>query len=235
MLEEDIVAWLESDHQVNEHEYFWSGKVLRILRALGFDFKQKVGEGLSSLEKARAILELEIPFDTLLQEFRRRLLLGWEAGDLRKDPREFQEYVEGDSERNGPGVTACRYAQWMGVAYSPEDHRKRLGHLRVCMPRKHHTALMRFRLGRWDLEVARLARRPGRKPRAERVCRVCRGGAVEDERHVLLECPAYEPLRRAVGFPIDLDMKSVMAWKDQSVLGSLLSHIQKARSDFLQN
>ncbi len=121
-----------------------------------------------------------------------------------------------------------RYAHWMGVAYKPGEHKKKLAHLRVCMPRKHHIALMRFRLGRWDLDVSSFARKPVRKPRAERTCRVCNSSSVEDEKHVLMECPAYEPLRRAVGFPEDMDMFEVMMTWDQVKLGGLFSPDSKS-------
>ena len=160
------------------------------------------------------------------------MLSDWSSSDLDRDPRDFPESREGERDRGGPGVTACRYLKWMGVAYTPEAHKKRLDDLRVCMPRKHHTALMRFRLGRWDLDVSRLARRPS-KPRAERTCRVCRGGAVEDEFHVLMECPAYEPLRRAVEFPGGQCMQEVLLTWDQGKLGSLLAAIHRARKELL--
>ncbi len=73
-----------------------------------------------------------------------------------------------------------------------------------------------------------------RKPRAERTCRVCNSSSVEDEKHVLMECPAYEPLRRAVGFPEDMNMFEVMMTWDQVKLGGLLAQIQKARKELLR-
>ncbi|GLC60471.1 hypothetical protein PLESTB_001617100 [Pleodorina starrii] len=233
VLEENIKSWLETDHSAT-HEYFWAGKVLRIFETLGFDYRQHVPVGLNNEEKAKAILGLKIPFDNLLAaEFRRRLLLDWSSGSLDRDPRNFPEYEEGGVGRGAPGVTACRYLKWMGVAYSYSDHKRTLDHLKVCMPRKHHTALMRFRLGRWDLDVSRFARGPGRKPRAERICRVCHGGSVEDELHVLMECPGYTPLREATGFPMGSSMVDVMGTFDSAKLGSLLSQIQKARIELL--
>jgi hypothetical protein len=49
-----------------------------------------------------------------------------------------------------------------------------------------------------------------------------------------MECPAYEPLRRAVGFPEDMDMFEVMMMWDQVKLGGLLAQIQKARKELLR-
>jgi hypothetical protein len=235
VLEEDVRAWLDPDYRTSEHEYFWAGKVLRIFATLGFDYNAHIDQALSTEDKARAIVALDIPFDDLLLKFRRRLLLDWTSTDLDRDPRGFPEYADRAGAR-GAGVTACRYLKWMGVAYTAQDHKLKLSHLRASMPRKHHTALMRFRLGRWDLEVSRLARGPGRRPRAERICRVCSTqGAVEDELHVLIECPVYEPLRRAVNVPADPDMREVMTKIDQCKLGNLLYQVQVLRKERLRN
>ncbi len=113
------------------------------------------------------------------------------------------------------------------MAYKPGEHKKKL---------THHTALMRFRLGCLcgTLMCRPLhANRYIRKPRAERTCRVCNSSSVEDEKHALMECPAYEPLRRAVGFPEDMDMFEVLMTWDQVKLGGLLAQIQRARKELL--
>ncbi len=121
----------------------------------------------------------------------------------------------------------------MGVEYDAAEHRVKLAHLMASMPRAVHTTLMRFRLGCWDLDVSRFARQPGRKPRGERTCRMCGGTEVEDELHVLLECPAYEPLRRAVGLPIGENMRSIIASFDVMKLGNLLTQIYRIRKETL--
>ncbi|GLC35056.1 hypothetical protein PLESTM_000274600 [Pleodorina starrii] len=97
----------------------------------------------------------------LLADFRRRLLLDWNSDSLDRDPRGFPEHEEGGVGRRASGVNACRYLKWMGVAYTSSDYKRTLDHLKVCMPRKHHTALMRFWLGRWDVDASRFARGPG--------------------------------------------------------------------------
>jgi hypothetical protein len=103
------------------------------------------------------------------------------------------------------------------------------------MPRAVHTTLMCFRLDCWDLDVSRFMRQPGCKSRGERTCRrVCGGTEVEDELHVLLECPAYEPLRRAVGLPRRENMRSIMASFDAMKLGNLLTQIYRARKETLR-
>ncbi len=62
VLVEDTKTWLE--WETSEHEYFWSCKVLRIMGTLGCDYKEFLGEGLSSDEKANMIVGLDIPFGT---------------------------------------------------------------------------------------------------------------------------------------------------------------------------
>jgi hypothetical protein len=48
--------------------------------------------------------------------------------------------------------------------------------------------------------------------------------------HILME---YEPLRRAVGFPKDVEMQEVVMTWDRVKLGGLLAQIQKARKELL--
>ena len=120
------------------------------------------------------------------------------------------------------------------MAYSAEKPKERLSHLGSSMPREHHRALVRFRLGCWDLDVSRLARGPDRRLRAW-LCRVCQGGNVEDERHVLLECPRYAQLRQGAGIPIDRDMREIMLTFEQPKLGGFLWFVHRARRIALGN
>lgn len=232
VLLEDIKAWLEAG-QESEYEYFWAGKVLRILQVLGYDYREHIDESSSVAAKAEAILGLEIPFDDVLEEFRRRLLADWQSPELDQDPRSFPEAAGIGGAGPGRGVTACRYSKWMGVVYSAGKPKDKVSHAGVSMPREHHKALMRFRLGCWDLEVYRLAHGPGRKPRAERTCRVCGGNEVEDEYHVLMECQVYAPLRQGAGLPTERGMQDIMRTADQAKLGSLLWLIQRVRKAHL--
>ena len=55
-------------------------------------------------------------------------------------------------------------------------------------------AVLDLRGGANDLEIDR--GRQEKKPRAERICKVCKAG-VEDEVHVLTKCAAYHEQRRA--------------------------------------
>jgi hypothetical protein len=87
---------------------------------------------------------------------------------------------------------------------------------------------MRFRLGYWELEV----NRPNGRERAARTCRLCACGAVEDELHVFMECPAYDSLRARYGSDLGFQghsMRTIMTEAPQLALASFLSEIWETR------
>ena len=62
---------------------------------------------------------------------------------------------------------------------------------------------MRFRLGAHDLNVVSGAWAEGiRLPREKRVCSCCAMNKVEDETHLIFECPHYSIIR--MGFEADI-------------------------------
>jgi hypothetical protein len=120
------------------------------------------------------------------------------------------------------------YVTWMGLK-QPLD--KWLPHMRLNLPRETHVCLMRFRLGCWLMlmvNAGRTARPP--IPRAARLCAhppCTRARKVEDERHVLIDCPCYDHIRAS--FPSlpfhDRDMRTLMTCPDQTALADLLYRI----------
>ena len=68
--------------------------------------------------------------------------------------------------------------------------------------------LMQFRLGSHDLPIEQ--GRHLRLPRHRGVCRLCHTGALGDERHMLLECPALADLRDEYS-PLVAECSGVMA------------------------
>ena len=96
------------------------------------------------------------------------------------------------------------------------------------------TTLQRFRLG-----AAPLAGNDHvSASRGERLCKLCSTREVEDEKHFLLECPAYENLRRESRwrdlFNQTQDMKAVMGQKDQLKLARYLLTASKVRRRHLE-
>ena len=115
------------------------------------------------------------------------------------------------------GVTPCEGARpgWPAHAEAP-------------LPQNLHRVLMRFRLGCWELEV----NRPNGRERAARTCRLCACGAVEDELHVFMECPAHDSLRARYGSDLGFQgrsMRTIMTEAPQLALASFLSEIWETR------
>ena len=77
---------------------------------------------------------------------------------------------------------------------------------------------MRFRLGTHNLQVE-VGRWHNRRPRSQRLCERCAMHVIDDERHLVFECPAFEHIRAArrelFTAEVGLDMKCFMAQRDQ--------------------
>jgi hypothetical protein len=93
----------------------------------------------------------------------------------------------------GAGVLHCCYWHWFGSVSDRRFH----PHV-TCnriMTRQHRT-LMRFRLGCTENMVnANRHQGEARVPRADRHCPCCQAGVMEDELHMVLECPLYQDIR----------------------------------------
>jgi hypothetical protein len=86
------------------------------------------------------------------------------------------------------GVRRRTYALWFWAPGQRPAH-NRINHM-------HRRSLLLFRLGAHDLNVVTGARVRGISiPRLQRVCRCCRMDVVEDEAHLVFECPHYEVIR----------------------------------------
>ena len=105
---------------------------------------------------------------------------------------------------------------------------------------KHIKVLSRFRLRSNDLGVVTGAW--DGTPRDQRYCRLCRFHAVEDEVHLLCECPKYEILRRRYLPAYMYQSRSfascikLLTCKDATVLNRLCDFLQKSqviRTDLL--
>jgi hypothetical protein len=66
-----------------------------------------------------------------------------------------------------------------------------------ALPKAHLNSLLKFRMGSHNLR--RVVGAYTREPRDTRVCRMpgCGGSHVEDELHIVFECPAFAPQRTA--------------------------------------
>ena len=190
----------------------WGSQVLKGLTSLGYDFGIPPELGLE--EQVDIISKRELNIGSILHTLDQRFDDDWANFRLRTPPREFV------SDGNKPGVKMCRYTHWMGTPT----------HMQGYIPAKVYASLLRFRLCIWGLEV----NRPHGRAREDRWCLACGDRqAIEDERHVLMECPAYSGLRDelwGMGITPNATMLQVMSVEDQRGLASVLHRIRNHRT-----
>ena len=90
------------------------------------------------------------------------------------------------------GARRCTYFRWFR---RPDDVSFRRSYLHLCMSGPSMQQLLRFRVGSHHLPVE-VGRRSG-VPRAARLCPLCSTGMPGDERHMVFECPALQPVFRS--------------------------------------
>lgn len=211
----------------------WVSKIYRVCKHLGYDWLEKAPRGEDG-ESALCewLLDTELPTAELLEELASKLMQEWRAESMQNDPRTFPESGGRRGNAGMPGVKMCRYTQWMGVPQlDGAVSTGRLEHMATYVTHKHLLALIRFRLGCWDIEVNRPMEGQRYRARGERVCRFC-GSGVEDERHVLLECSKYASLREAAGIT-GSDTKAVMLQTPVHKLAAFLYAISTLRASVL--
>jgi hypothetical protein len=213
------------------HRHGWVHDVLGFLMELGFDALWPPDGDVAG--GVNHYCSLTLPISLLLDVMGKRLMAAWHADDLPPtvDPRTYF----------GPsGPAVCRYASWMGgitwdVA-APQGRLMPVPHARVAISPDRHRTLMRFRLGVWDLSNAYPL--PGTL-RCERVCMFCARRAeqglpcpasiIEDEQHVMLECPAFQSLRDEFAdrlpFAPEASMLDVMTCTDQRTLAVFVERL----------
>ena len=105
------------------------------------------------------------------------------------------------------------------------------------MPFMHRRSLAMLRCGSLPIQIE-LGRRQN-VPLAERLCTLCHNG-VEDETHILLQCPIYDDLRQRLLIHIDADSLikdqycSLMTNNEiQAELGKVVFNIMERRSGLL--
>ena len=104
----------------------------------------------------------------------------------------------------GPGVKLCTYCRW----FSRPAHQVCPVYWEVPMSTAKLPRILRLYMGS-HLLLIELGRHL-RLPRHRRVCRLCHTGALGDERHMLLECPALADLRDEYS-PLVAECSGVMA------------------------
>ena len=143
------------------------------------------------------------------------------------DPRVIQHY---------PRYSA--YVNWSALSVGVPH-----AHTRLTIPWYKHRLLMKFRLGDWSsLQVHAELSRPldQRRDRSERHCTKCavvlQLCMVEDELHVVFECPAYQHIRDKFHalFTDDVtstkSMTGILSGSDWYMLADFLHDIYRFRT-----
>ena len=140
--------------------------------------------GSAGLLTRPALHNVSIDIDHMIDCLQRRILPALYNIDSLVDPRTCPS----------SGVKLCTYISWFAGSSWKAYHR----HITATnIPKGAHRTYMRFRLGFADTEVTngRSIATQSRIPRAQRLCRCCNNSQVEDELHLVFECPAYTHIR----------------------------------------
>ena len=179
----------------------WAECVLRMLKSLGLHaYAQQINNTVLQLNHNRFNADVLLP--TLSEDV---VLAAWD-----------KLWGSWWQPRLPPREPACKesklsaYEYWMAVPLCSEEEQQTLTQGRdpwyplsmpwyvrythKCNP-VHVWSLAQMRCGSHSLGVETGRWGPGRLDRSERLCRKCTMGRIDDEMHVLLECPAMECLR----------------------------------------
>jgi exonuclease III len=172
----------------------WTYKLLHTMTLLGV-IERNMWDPKRAQRSKHDIMSLQLLPKSIKLSLAKRMALRWAT--LHADPR------VAPSAR----IEMCTHAAW--VLKMQEGSCEVPKHLKLCSSFVVQQCLARLRLGGHDLQIrlGRMKKRSSRVPRCERLCRLCstagaafhaqRAGAacVEDLRHFLLDCPAYQHVR----------------------------------------
>jgi hypothetical protein len=161
----------------------WASKVLGVLAVLGAGPVQDTS--MTFEQRLQSVLDHQVEVEAACLALRARMGAEWEG--LGQNPRLCAS----------KGATLCAYTSY----FAPGAGEQGACHVHCLdLRRGMHRKLMRFRMGCADIAVNTGRYSVPQVPRADRLCRVCGHGCVEDEKHVVFECVAYGALRRSAQF-----------------------------------
>lgn len=198
----------------------WGAKFLRVLSALHVDIWSGLPAAYATTpaDKVKWLLSSPLPVG-IVGAMRAKLMSAWDHERLLAQPGGFP------SDGFMPGIQMAKYKCWMGLMFCGHAPIVHTPHLACSMRGEAHRRLMRFRMCCWPIA----ANRAHGIERHLRVCPVCQSGAVEDEKHVLCDCPAYAHLRSEAQLP-QTSILNIMRNFDQVRLASLLLDIWALRN-----
>lgn len=135
-----------------------------------------------------------------------------------KSLRGLSEFAYMQDLREEHGRKYSTYFEDVKQGYSFEAYLDQVTHS-PCM-----YTLVKFRLGAHYLAIETGAWQG--KPRVERYCTFCATGEIEDEVHLIYNCPAYDDLRSQFDFIFnslgEQNLKSFLDWQDKYAIGKFL-------------
>ena len=198
------------------HGRLWSAEMMKCLKDVVPDYAEKV----TSLVLNRSVTEIErVDTEVVLGTWGSKWTACW--CDLPEDPR----VASSDQ------VSYATYYTWMAECVSQParyvDHDR-------CINPEYLADLMRFRVGAHWLSVVTGRWADGGTVRAQRYCRKCMAYTVEDEKHFMLECPAYQEIRSEFGELFDYcegDLRKLMCHPKQHMLAKLVHKMRVFRDE----
>ena len=121
--------------------------------------------------------------------------------------------------------TYVRYRAWITADQPPP-------HLNAFIPMNIKHMLIRFRSTSFPLAIQAGRCTKHKLPRSQRLCTACSNRHTEDDKHFLLECPAYAEIRQIFPtiFTSSASPASILNTPDQGLLGQALKSMIAHRS-----
>jgi Reverse transcriptase (RNA-dependent DNA polymerase) len=173
----------------------WTYKLLNTMSYLGVIDRATIWDQDDRvIIDKHGIMHLQLLPKAVIFALHQRMAMRWT--ELHPDPR------AAPSDR----VEMCTHAAWVLKLRDGSHSRGVPRHLKLCVSFVVQQCFSRLRLGGHDLQI-RLGRTTSHAPRHQRLCRLCSTarapfarqhigiGCVEDVKHFLIECPAYEHVR----------------------------------------
>lgn len=130
-------------------------------------------------------------------------------------------------------VVLSTYKHWVKGPLQARKESSGAPHLKAFLPHKLKSALVRLRVGSFDLNIH--TGRFHRMARTDRKCKACICGQVEDLQHFLRVCPAYTHIRHQYHdiFNSTSSTIAILGFKDQVKLAKCIFRMFEARDMLL--
>lgn len=250
----DIALMRGSETGGRLYQQCWTYKLLSALQGLGVISASAWGPSVD-------LTQLRFDEACVRRCLSRWLNRSWQRVVQRSDGTAVPVVQQDPRAAVSDGVLQCTHAAHVYAFDGSADYTQRRDappHMRLCLSSKFLQCLTQLRLGAARLEV-QMGRRQ-RVPRAARVCRLCSAASsapalrqavvgrtgvpacVEDERHFLLECPAYDMIRAQFRLlprqPWAVDdpgacMRQFFAHSDQSAVARMVFAMRAHRASLL--